>query len=290
MVPCFLLCSAFKTYFHTTHKNGARQMGSGGPTIVRKSVITALFALGTLHAQLSIADLQDEIQVYDDAINKTGDPGLELHVNTTPSGRSFSNYPHEVPPQHALRITPEFSYGLSQDFEAGFYLPTILNARSEYEVAGAKIRLKWLPIHSQDSQGWFTGVNLELSHLQQKYSESPTTAETRFMVGRRSEDWLIAFNPILDFNLSGHYRKQSPDLIGALKISRKVATGLATGLEYYSSVGRVDNQLPVNQQDNRIYLIFDVDREPWVFNFGIGRGLTSASDQWTLKALFEIPI
>lgn len=255
-----------------------------------KNLMFTLLSLYILHVQVSNADLQDEIQVYDDSINKQGAFGLELHVNTTPSGRSASNYPHEVPPEHALRINPEFSYGLSQDFEAGFYLPTILNSKSEYDVAGAKLRLKWLPLHSELNQGWFAGVNLELSRLQQKYSESQSTAETRFIFGRRTEDWLIAFNPILDFNLSGQYRRQSPDLVAALKLSRKLASGLSTGFEYYSSLGKVNDMLPVNQQDNRLYLTFDVDRAPWVFNIGLGRGLTSASDKWTLKAVFEVPI
>lgn len=252
--------------------------------------VMSLLVLYTLHAQVSKADLQDEIQVYDDSINKKGALGLEIHINTTPSGRGFSNYNQEVPPLHALRINPEFSYGLTHDFEAGFYLPTILNSKSEYDVAGAKVRLKWLPIQSEEHQGWFAGINLELSRLQQKYSESQSTAETRFMIGRRTEDWLIAFNPILDFNLSSNYRHQSPDLIGALKVAKKVATGLAAGFEYYSYIGKLNNSLPVNQQDNRLYLTLDVDRKPWVFNVGIGRGLTSASDEWTVKAIFDIPI
>jgi len=32
-----------------------------------------------------------------------------------------------------------------------------------------------------------------------------------------------------------------------------------------------------------------VDREPWVFNLGIGKGLTDATDRWTIKAIFELP-
>lgn len=28
----------------------------------------------------------------------------------------------------------------------------------------------------------------------------------------------------------------------------------------------------------------------WVFNFGIGRGLTRATDRWTLKWIFEVPL
>ena len=33
------------------------------------------------------AVLPDEIQVYDDSINKPGEFGLELHLNATPAGR-----------------------------------------------------------------------------------------------------------------------------------------------------------------------------------------------------------
>jgi len=65
----------------------------------------------------------DEIQVYTDDINPVGKFGLELHVNTTPAGRSRPDYPGEITPQHGLRLTPEFSYGLSHDFEAGLYVP-----------------------------------------------------------------------------------------------------------------------------------------------------------------------
>jgi hypothetical protein len=33
----------------------------------------------------------------------------------------------------------------------------------------------------------------------------------------------------------------------------------------------------------------DYDRKPWSFNLGIGRGLTTAADRWTIKAIFEVP-
>jgi len=51
----------------------------------------ALFAL--LASPAARASLQDEIQVYLDDIDRPGDVGLELHVNTTPSGRSTPDYP-----------------------------------------------------------------------------------------------------------------------------------------------------------------------------------------------------
>ena len=47
---------------------------------------------------------------------------------------------------------------------------------------------------------------------------------------------------------------------------------------------------PWNKQDNRIYGTIDVDMKPLQFNFGVGYGLTEASDRWTIKAIIEVPI
>ena len=44
---------------------------------------------------------------------------------------------------------------------------------------------------------------------------------------------------------------------------------------------------PWNKQDNRIYGTIDVDLKPLAFNFGVGRGLTEASDKWTIKAIIH---
>jgi hypothetical protein len=253
--------------------------------ILAASSVLALAPVATARAEL-----QDEIQVYDDGINAPGEFGLELHDNTTPKGRNTPDYPGELPPQHGLRITPEFSYGLSRDVELGLYLPTVLDPQGRYDLAGLKLRLKWLPLQPQDGQGAFGGVNVELSRLAQRYSESRSTAEARFIVGWRSPQWLVALNPTLGFDLSDGLAGQRPGFDLGLKVARQVGGGVAAGVEYYAAPGALGRTLPWQQQDQRIYLALDVDRKPWVFNVGIGRGLTTASDRWTLKAIFEIPI
>jgi len=96
------------------------------------------------------AALSDEIQVYDDDINAPREFGLELHANTTPNGRSTPDYPGEVVPNHGLRLTPEFSYGLTRAWEAGLYVPTNFDPQGHGSLAGWKLRLKWLPIHGDD--------------------------------------------------------------------------------------------------------------------------------------------
>jgi hypothetical protein len=236
------------------------------------------------------ADLQDEIQVYDDSINAPGERGLELHVNTTPRGRRTPGYPGEVPPARALRVTPEFSLGLTRSFEAGLYLPTIWAPGRGYEAAGLKLRAKWLPLQTQDGQGAFAGLNVELSRLAQRYSESRTSAEARFIAGWRNADWLLAVNPTFGFDLSPGFRGQRPAFDLGVKVSRRVGDGLAAGVETYSGLGAAGRTLPWREQDQRVFLALDVDRAPWVFNVGVGYGLTPASDRWTLKAIFEVPL
>ena len=76
-------------------------------------VAAAIFCCSHAHGALP-----DEIQVYTDDVNAPGERGIELHVNTTPSGRSAPGYPGEVPTHHGLRITPELSWGLAPDVDA----------------------------------------------------------------------------------------------------------------------------------------------------------------------------
>ena len=236
------------------------------------------------------AAFQDEIQVYDNSINDRGEWGLELHVNTTPSGRSTPDYPGEVPPVHALRTTPELSYGLGRGLEAGLYLPTIVDAAGHVDLAGLKARLKWLPFQTVDGRGAFGGLNIELSKLAQRYSLSRWTTEARFIVGWRDADWLLVANPTLSFDLSDGQAGGRPAFGLGLKAARKVGEGLAAGLEAYADTGPLGHRLPWQQQDNRLFLALDVDRKPWVFNVGVGRGLTDAADRWTVKAIFSVPL
>jgi hypothetical protein len=244
-------------------------------------------ALLTGHAH---ADLQDEIQVYDDGINERGEFGLELHVNATPSGRGTSDYPGEVPPGHAWRYTPEFSYGLSPEVELGLYLPMLRDPQGHFDIAGVKLRLKWLPLQPKEDGGAFAGVNFELSRLAQPYSESRTSLEARFIAGWRNPDWLLAVNPILGFGLSDGFAGRRPDVDLGVKVARRLGQGFSGGLELYSGLGPIGRSLPWQQQDQRLFMALDVDRKPWVFNLGVGRGLTDAADRWTLKAIFEVPI
>lgn len=235
---------------------------------------------------LAHAALSDEIQVYTNDINTPGEFGLEMHINTTPEGRSRPDYPGEVTPRHGLRITPEFSYGLTPDFEAGLYVPTNRTSQGEWAVAGAKLRLKWLPIRGDEAgHGWFAGANGELSRLRQRFSESRNSFELRLIGGYKNERWLFAVNPVLGRDLSRGSRGGAPGFSLGLKAAMTVAEGVALGLEYYSDLGTLSHFVASNRQDNALYIAGDFDWKGISLNAGVGRGLTSVADKWTVKAI-----
>ena len=250
-------------------------------------LIVTLLGLSALPAH---AVLPDEIQVYTGDINAPGEFGLELHLNTTPSGISEPSYPREVTTPHGWRATAEFSYGLTSSVELGLYVPTALTRENTYYVTGPKVRVKWMPVRPEEGVGYFSGVNVELAHVANRFDQSQQAAELRPIYGYQNEEWLWAFNPVLDWNLSGPDRSGVPEVAPAFKVARTLATGVRAGLEYYAGLGRVDHVLPLQEQQHTAFLAFDVDRKPFVFNFGVGRGLTRATDRWTFKWIFEIPL
>jgi hypothetical protein len=253
-----------------------------------KSLLLSLFTLVPLGAA---AVLPDEIQVYTSDINKQGEFGLELHVNTTPSGRTTPDFPGEITPAHGWRLTPEFSYGLTPAVELGLYAPLVFGPNGDNKFAGPKLRAKWMPLRVDDAgNGPFAGVNFEYAWIDKSLEQATRAVELRPIIGWRNPEWLLAANPILDFDLSGPEKSGTPAFEPAVKVGRTVARGVMAGLEYYGNFGRVNDFLPHAEQEHSLYIAFDIDRAPWVFNFGVGRGLNGNTDRWTVKAIFEIPL
>jgi len=254
--------------------------------VAAASAVAAILGAATAHAALP-----DEIQVYTSDINKPGEFGLELHVNTTPSGRSTPDFPGEIAPAHGWRLTPEFSYGVSPSLEAGLYLPLVFGADDRNKFAGPKIRAKWMPVRvDEQGNGAFAGVNFEYAWVSSVLEEATRAMEVRSILGWRDPDWLFAVNPILEFAFAGPEKGSRPDFNPSVKVARRIVEGVSIGPEYYMELGKVGRALAHDEQSHSLYLAIDVDRAPWVFNFGIGRGLTSAADRWTVKAIFEIPL
>lgn len=250
----------------------------------KNALLAALFSLAL--APGARAALPDEIKVFADGLNEPGEWTVELHVNTTPKGRREPEFPGEVTPHHALRLTPEITRGLTKTLEVGVHLPTVRAADGRWLFGGPKLRFNWLPLQAGEKGGWFAGTNWEYSWFTRNMEAETRLLELRPILGWRNEDWLVSANPILDWVLKGPERGGRPAFNPAFKVSRAVAKDVALGLEHYSELGRLGRPLARGERAHTLFFVLDWDRGPLPFNLGIGRG-NSAADRWTVKAIFE---
>lgn len=242
-------------------------------------LLAALLAFWAVTAR---AELPDEIQVYTDDLERPGERGLELHVNTTPSGRSEPGYPGEVTTFHGLRVTPEISWGLGHDMDWGIYLPFVRSADGSLYFAGPRFRAKWMPLRPEEGgTGYFAGLNGEISFIDERFEQARRSAEIRPILGYRGTDWLFSVNPTVEFDLAGE-QKGVVFFSPSAKIGRKIGNGWMLGAEYYGDLGRVSDPAPRAEQAHTLYLVVDTAH----VNFGIGRGY-DAADRWTVKAIFD---
>lgn len=249
-----------------------------------------LLAVASLCGSLAAhAALQDEIQVYDDEINAKGEYSLEMHLNTTPNGLKTGNYNGEVLTNGNTRITPEFAYGLGNGLELGLYLNTVVN-NGQWNYAGYKARLKWLPILEKDGYPFFAGVNLEVGNVMYQYDQSRYGAEARFILGKHVDKWLFVVNPIFGHALSQPYRTEGPNFSMAARVSREVTPELALGVEYYSDIGLLNQTIGYQQTGQAAFLMMYWEGKPFAFQFGVGKGLTQNTDSLTVKGIISIPL
>ena len=255
---------------------------------MRAVVICALFSFAALAASSARAVLPDEIQVYTDEVAAPRSFGMELHVNTTPQGRRTPEFHNEVTPDNGVRVTPEFTYGLMQNVDAGFYLPMTYDDDGRLLFGGPKLRLKWIPLRPpEDGAGWFAGLNGEYSWLNKNFEPETRRFELRPILGWRNPQWLLAFNPVLDWALNGPDKAGRPEFNPSLKVARTVAQGAALGLEYYAGLGPLGRPAPHAEQSHALFLVLDWERGPLPLQLGVGRGLNDATDAWTVKAIFS---
>lgn len=246
-----------------------------------------LVCLMAAAASFSAQAAADEIQVYTQEMDEPGEFGLELHMNYVPKGRKEASFPGEMKSDRRLQLTPEFSYGLSKTLEAGLYLPVALADDGHLVGNGLRFRLKYIAPREEEEK-FFWGLNAELGFSARRIAESRTGLELRPIIGYMDEHWLLAFNPILNMDLSDKVSRQ-PQFEPAVKVTRSVAEGLRVGMEYYGEYGPLNHMLPASERSHYLYAVMDVASRGLDINFGIGRGFINAEDQWVIKAILAIP-
>ena len=246
--------------------------GRGGRGLIW-AVVCTLPATGAARAG-------DEIQVYNAEINPPGRFSLQLHGNYVSRGRVDPDYPGGMVPDGAYNGTPEFALGLTDFWEVGLYLPYAVTSGGDFAAGGAKLRSLFASPHAHDRH-FFYGVNFELGYQPRPFEETYWNSEIRPIVGWRGAPVEFILNPIVDVVLSGPRR--TVGFAPAARLAYLFSSAWAAGLEYYADFGPIDDLDGAGRSFQEMFLVTDYSGAKTDLDFGIGRGLTTASDDWTVK-------
>ncbi len=243
--------------------------------------LLALFALfaGLVHAQGSY-----EIQVYGSDLVDPGTTMFELHSNFTFEGVK-SVVDGMYPTEHQLHETLEITHGFSDWFETGFYVFTSADSRVGWQFVGDHIRPR---VRVPESWKWPVGVSLslEIGYQRAVYSADTWTMEIRPIVDKTLGRWYLCFNPTLDRSFHGPSVPQGLVFSPNVKVGYDVTKKVNAGFEYYGALGPVTSFDPVQDQMQQIFAVTDLNvSKDWEFNFGVGMGLTGASDHLLVKMI-----
>jgi hypothetical protein len=224
----------------------------------------------------------DEIQVYDAVIAPPGTFNLTLHNNFTPSGGTVPAFAGGIVPNHALNGVAEWAYGVTPWFEGGLYLPLYsITADGGVLYNGFKLRTLFVSPDAAKRE-FFYGVNFEFSFNTAHWDARRYTSEIRGIVGTHLGRFDFIFNPIVDNSWNGFSKLE---VVPETRVAMALSDIYKVALEEYDDFGSLNHFLPAARQSHQLFGVVDVNTKKIGVEFGVGAGLTRASDHRVLKLI-----
>ena len=258
---------------------------------MKHSFRRSLFLTGSAALWMALgqpAKAVDEIQVYNAGIAAVGQFTIQQHLNYVALGLKDPPFPGGLVSNHSINGTPEFAYGVTDWWEVGLYLPFAIQ---DQKFMSDAFKLRTLFVTPKAEQrDFFYGVNFEFSNTTPPFSQTRFALEIRPIIGVRNADYEFIVNPIVDV---GFGKNGEADFAPAARLARKVAQDTFVGLEYYADFGKIGNFASLADQQHTLFAVTDFKLGVFDVNFGLGYGLTPASDRWVIKSIigyaFPVP-
>ncbi|HTS64582.1 MAG TPA: transporter [Candidatus Acidoferrales bacterium] len=225
-----------------------------------------------------------EVQVYASDLVSKGVTMVELHSNFTASG-SKTTTDGTLPTNHQVHETVEITHGFNEWFETGFYQFTSIQPDGSWEWVGTHIRPRFaVPERYKLPVG--ISISNEIGYQRPLFSADTWTWEIRPIVDKKIRGLYLAFNPTFDKSFHGPSKDNGFEFSPNIKFSYDVTKKVALGMEYYGAYGPVTGFDPLRDQQQQIIPAVDIDfGKNWEFNFGVGIGVTQATDHLLVKAI-----
>lgn len=245
---------------------------------------TACIIIFFLISIISFAQENYEIQVYGSQTQQKTTTIFELHSNFTFDGeKNIIN--GVLPSYHSLHETIEITHGISDNFELGAYLFMNYTPRAGFKIIGTHLRPRiMLPAD------WHLPVGLSLSaeigYQKPEYSDETWNIELRPIIDKQWRKFYASFNPTFGIALKSADNNWFPVFEPNVKAAYSFFKTFSLGLEYYGSLGSINNFETLSNQQHVLFVAMDLlNNKSWEFNAGAGLGLTSATDGFIFKII-----
>jgi hypothetical protein len=224
-----------------------------------------------------------EIQIYRTETTPQGVIQVELHSNSVTTATGVLAHRQLNPYQ--IHETIETTYGITPHIEIGQYFATAKLNNGEYEYAGSRTKMHF---GVADSETWpiQIGGNIELDYMRRAAEENPLSLELRPIVEKRFGPLLIIANLAFEKPFDGPGTHRGVTFSPSGLVSCEATSWLEPAVEYYGDMGAVEHFPSVSEQQHFIVPALNLNLIPQLeFNFGVGFGLTRASNGTFVKSI-----
>jgi hypothetical protein len=225
-----------------------------------------------------------EVQVYASDLVPKGATMVEIHSNFTASGTK-GVVDGVLPTHHAVHETLEITHGFNEWFETGFYQFTSIQSDGSWKWVGTHIRPR-IAVPERYKLPVGLSLSTEFGYQRPNFSPDTWTWEIRPIIDKKIGKFYMGFNPTFEKSFHGPSRNLGYEFSPNVKLSYDVLPKVSLALEYYGVYGPISSFDPLRDQEQQILPAVDIDFGPnWEFNFGVGVGVTQATDHLLVKAI-----
>jgi hypothetical protein len=213
-----------------------------------------------------------EVKVHDELIADYQHSAFEIETNLyqAPASQGFKS--------NVFQTRLEYGYGLTEKSEVGINI-YLSNYNGLNYVNGGKISHLFIPTHNEEGL-WHYGVKNEVNYIKDIDGIDTTFFEFTPILALQLKDWRFTVNPSIDVSLD---RNSTVTFSPSAKVAYHLSQLIDLGMEYYADNLPIKGLYTFTQQPNTAYLVMDAKYSKSTFHFGVGKGVTSNSDNWVVK-------
>jgi hypothetical protein len=246
----------------------------------RAALALSMLASAMLLPAAAGAAVFDEFQVFDGRITEPGSVDLNLHLDAGRRGILDG----DGAPRNGALLTAEIGYATAPWHEVAVYLPVAREFSGDTFGGGFKLRNSFVTPGAAD-RPFAAGFDVELRHQSYRFSSTDWAVTLRPIIDLRTGPWQLILNPAVEIPLG----REGPIFAPAVRGVLRVAERAWLGLEHYMDFGRIDRPAAPPGQAHQLFVTTDFRVGKTLgLHFGVGHGLTHASDRWAGKFILSV--